>query len=248
MNDNLNSSTNTIDSLTTHLIELRKRALLIILGFIIVVVVLFPFSNQIYQFVAAPIGKYLPSNTQLIAIDVVSPFFVPIKLTMLLALGISLPNTIFQIWRFIAPALYKHERSLIFGIVCSSIVLFVVGIAFCYFLVLPAIFHFINGFKMQQITMMTDIDKYLSFILSLFTVFGLAFETPVLVFILIRSNILTFQTAKKIRKYVFVLCFIIAAIVTPPDVLSQTMLAIPLYILYELGVMVAGFTRKPIAD
>lgn len=227
-----------------HLMELRKRLLYTIIGISLCLVLLMPFCNHIYQIISAPIGKYLPSNTQLIATDVISPFFVPVKLTILVAIFFSIPNTIYQIWQFIAPGLYKQEKFLLLIIITSSVLLFMIGVAFCYYLVLPAIFHFITNFKMQQIAMMTDIDKYLSFVLSLFMIFGIAFEMPILVFILIHLNILTISTAKKIRKYVFVGCFILAAIVTPPDVLSQTMLAIPLYILYELGLLMGKLSPK----
>lgn len=235
---------NNNQAITEHLIELRKRLLYSIIGIAICSVLLIPFSNQIYHFVAEPIAKYLPANTQLIATDIISPFFVPIKLVLLIALFISLPNTIYQIWRFIAPGLYQQEKMLLATIVISSLILFVIGVAFCYFLVLPAIFHFIAGFKLEQITMMTDIEKYLNFILSLFIIFGVAFETPVIVLILIRVGILSVEKARQIRKYVFVACFIIAAIVTPPDVFSQTMLALPLYILYELGIIFSLLTRN----
>lgn len=229
---------------TEHLIELRKRLLYTIIGFAICALILFPFSNPIYHFVAEPIAKYLPTNTQLIATDIISPFFVPIKLVSLIAVFISLPNTVYQLWRFIAPGLYQQEKKLLAVIVTSSILFFAIGVAFCYFLVLPAIFHFIANFKLEQITMMTDIEKYLNFILSLFMVFGIAFEMPVIILILIRVGILSVTKARQIRKYVFVGCFIIAAIVTPPDILSQTMLAIPLYILYELGIIFSLITQS----
>lgn len=224
---------------TQHLIELRKRLILVIIGLVVCMCILFPFCNQIYAFVIKPVSIYLPQNTQMIATDIISPFFVPVKLTLLVAIFISLPNTIYQLWQFISPALYHQEKSLLFGVIISSLLLFICGILFCYFLVLPAIFHFISGFKLSEITMMTDITKYLDFILSLFTTFGLAFETPVLVFLLIYLGILSIEKARKIRKYILVSAFIIAAIVTPPDVFSQTMLAIPLYCLYELGLLVA---------
>lgn len=231
-------------TVVNHLIELRKRILYTIIGMGVCLIILMPFCNQIYQIVSAPIGKYLPPNTQLIATDVISPFFVPVKLTILVAMFFSIPNTIYQIWQFIAPGLYKQEKLLLLIIVISSILLFIIGVTFCYYLVLPAIFHFIANFKMQQIAMMTDIDKYLSFVLSLFMVFGIAFEMPILVFILIHLNILKINAAKKIRKYIFVGCFILAAIVTPPDVLSQTMLAVPLYVLYELGLLMGKLSPK----
>lgn len=227
-----------------HLVELRKRFLFIALGIVLCLVILLPFCNEIYQIVAIPIGKYLPQNTQLIATDIISPFFVPVKLTTMVAIFFSIPNTIYQIWQFIAPGLYQREKLLLFSITTSSVILFAIGVAFCYYLVLPAIFHFIANFKMTQITMMTDIDKYLSFVLSMFLIFGIAFETPVLVFILIYTKILPIEIARKIRKYVFVGCFVIAAIVTPPDVFSQTMLALPLYVLYEVGLIMSRFINK----
>ncbi|MDD3267374.1 MAG: twin-arginine translocase subunit TatC [Burkholderiales bacterium] len=224
---------------TQHLIELRKRLIFIIIGLVICMGLLFPFCNQIYAFIIKPVGIYLPKNTQMIATDIISPFFVPIKLTFLVAIFISLPNTIYQTWQFIAPALYRQEKSLLLGVVVSSLLLFASGILFCYFLVLPAIFHFISGFKLSEITMMTDITKYLDFVLSLFTTFGLAFETPVIVFLLIYLGILPIEKARQIRKYILVGAFIVAAIVTPPDVFSQTMLAVPLYCLYEIGLLVS---------
>lgn len=227
-----------------QLIELRKRLIFCTIGFILILAGLFPFSNQIYQLLAIPASKYLPSTTHLVALEVTAPFFVPLRLTAMVAFILSLPNTIYQIWQFIAPGLYKPERKLLISVIVSSFTLFILGIAFCYFLVLPALFHFISNFKSSQITLLADIDKYLSLVLSLFMIFGIAFETPVLVFLLIKFGILKLQTATKIRKYIFVGCFIVAAIVTPPDVLSQTMLAIPLYLLYELGILTAKIFNK----
>lgn len=228
-----------------QLIELRKRLIFCTIGFILILAGLFPFSNQIYQLLAIPASKYLPSTTHLVALEVTAPFFVPLRLTAMVAFVLSLPNTIYQIWQFIAPGLYKPERKLLISVIISSFTLFILGIAFCYFLVLPALFHFISNFKSSQITLLADIDKYLSLVLSLFMIFGIAFETPVLVFLLIKFGVLKLQTATKIRKYIFVGCFIVAAIVTPPDVLSQTMLAIPLYLLYELGILTAKIFNKP---
>lgn len=228
-----------------HLVELRKRLIFAVVGFMIIFIALFPFANYWYHLLASPLARFLPANTQLIATDVISPFFVPLRLTAILAIIISLPNTIYHIWQFIAPGLYKQERRIIISVITSSFCLFIIGIAFCYFLVLPAVFHFVGAFKSSQITMMTDIDKYLSFVLSLFMIFGVAFETPVIVFLMIKFGILSIAKAKKIRPYIFVGSFILAAILTPPDVLSQTMLAIPLYALYELGVITARLFIKP---
>lgn len=230
----------------SHLIELRKRLIYALIGFILVLGCLFPFANHLYQLLSAPLGKFLPPNSQLIATDVISPFFVPLKLAALTAMIVSLPNTLYQIWQFVSPGLYKSERSLIASVISSAFVLFITGILFCYFLVLPAIFHFVAKIKSPQIAMFTDIDKYLSFVLSLFVVFGLAFEMPVIIFLLIKFNIMSLEKSRQIRPYMFVGCFIIAAIVTPPDILSQTLLALPLYALYELGILAGKiFIRIP---
>ncbi|TXI93920.1 MAG: twin-arginine translocase subunit TatC [Neisseriales bacterium] len=228
----------------THLIELRKRIIVSGIGFFIIFISLFPFSNKLYQLLANPIGKFLPKNSQLIATDITSPFFVPLKLTAIVAFIICLPLIIFQLWKFIAPGLYQQEKKLLSGTIASSFILFIAGIIFCYFLVLPAIFHFIGSVKPDSITMLTDIGKYLDFVLTLAFTFGLAFETPVIIFLLIRFGFLSITTATKIRPYMLVGAFVIAAIVTPPDILSQTMLAIPLYLLYELGVITAKIFIK----
>lgn len=228
----------------THLIELRKRIIVSGIGFFIIFISLFPFSNKLYQLLANPIGKFLPKNSQLIATDITSPFFVPLKLTAIVAFIICLPLIIFQLWKFIAPGLYQQEKKLLSGTIASSFILFIAGIIFCYFLVLPAIFHFIGNVKPDSITMLTDIGKYLDFVLTLAFTFGLAFETPVIIFLLIRFGFLSITTATKIRPYMLVGAFVIAAIVTPPDILSQTMLAIPLYLLYELGVITAKIFIK----
>lgn len=231
----------------SHLIELRKRLIYALIGFIVVLGCLFPFANHLYQLLSAPLAKFMPPSSQLIATDIISPFFVPLKLAALSAMIISLPNTLYQIWQFVSPGLYKSERRLIVSIISSAFVLFLIGILFCYFLVLPAIFHFVAKIKAPQIAMFTDIDKYLSFVLSLFVVFGIAFEMPVIIFLLIKFNILSLAKARQIRPYMFVGCFIIAAIVTPPDILSQTLLALPLYALYELGIVAGNiFIRAPI--
>ena len=222
-----------------HLIELRKRLIYILIGFLLVFAALFHFANEIYAVLANPLLTYLPRGTQLIATDVTSPFFVPLKLTAITAILFSLPNTVYQIWRFIVPALYQHERKLMLISIFCIIVLFISGMLFCYYIVLPALFSFIGRIKSQEITMLTDVSKYLDLVMDLFLVFGITFQTPVIIFLLIYFNIVQHSKLAGLRKYVFVACFIIAAIVTPPDVLSQTLLAIPLYLLYELGMLVA---------
>ena len=227
-----------------HLIELRKRLIYILIGVLIAFFGLFHFANTIYAIVSQPLLVYLPHGTQLIATDITSPFFAPLKLTAYVAIFISLPNTVYQIWRFVAPGLYLHEQKLIVASVMSVIILSTLGMLFCYFVVLPTLFNFIGHIKSQEITMLTDITKYLDFILNLFLVFAIAFQTPVVIFLLIYFGIVKHSKMASLRKYILVGCFIIAAIVTPPDVLSQTMLAIPLYLFYEIGMLVAKVCTK----
>ncbi|MDQ5920099.1 MAG: sec-independent protein translocase protein TatC [Pseudomonadota bacterium] len=231
--------------LINHLIELRKRVILILFGFIIIFLSLFHFANQIYASLSKPLFSYLPLGTKLIATDITSPFFVPLKLTAIVAFVIALPNTIYQTWQFIAPGLYKRERRLLAGVVIFGLILFFLGIIFCYFIVLPTLFNFISRIKASDIEMFTDISKYLDLVLNLFLVFGISFQLPILIFLLINFNVITHHKLSSLRKYVLVGVFILAAIITPPDVLSQTLLAIPLYILYEIG-MFAGkiFSRS----
>ncbi len=227
-----------------HLIELRKRLIFIIIGIIICFLALFHFANDIYQYLSIPLFKYLPTGTKLIATDITSPFFTPLKITLYVALFISIPHTLFQIWQFIAPALYKHEKILIFYFIVAALVLSVLGMLFCYYIVLPTIFKFIGQFKSHDIIMLTDITKYLDFVLKLFLIFALAFQTPIVIFLLIYFDIVSLSKMKSLRRYVIVGCFVVAAIVTPPDVLSQTILAIPLYLFYELGMLFAKLIKS----
>jgi sec-independent protein translocase protein TatC len=222
-----------------HLIELRKRLLYTIIGFLFVFLSIFHFANNIYLIISNPLLHYMPSGTKLIATDVTSPFFVPVKLTVIVAIFISLPNTIYQIWKFIAPGLYKHEKKLILITIISALVLFLLGIVFAYFIVLPTLFNFINHFKASDITMLTDITKYLDLVLHIFVIFGFSFQMPIVIFLLIYFGVVNLDTMIKMRKYYFVGSFVVAAIVTPPDVLSQTMFAIPFYLLYEFGILIA---------
>ncbi len=232
----------------THLIELRKRFIFSLCGIALTTMLLIPYANLIYQTLANPLIKFLPSGAQLIATDILSPFTIPLKLTIMLAFLLSLPYTIWQIWSFVAPGLYSTERKMLFSLVASTFMMFITGIVFCYFAVLPVIFHFIGNFKAPQISMLTDITNYLNFVITMFSVFGIAFETPIVIFMLIKFNFLSIRQARKQRKFIFVACFIIAAILTPPDVLSQCLLAIPLYLLYELGILAAHFALNNISD
>lgn len=230
--------------LITHLIELRKRLIYILIGFTLVFACLFHFANTIYAIASAPLLAYLPHGTQLIATDVTSPFFIPIKLTAYVAIAFSLPNTTYHLWKFIAPGLYRHERKLLILCIFWVIFLFISGVVFCYLIVLPSLFNFIGQIKSPEIAMLTDIGKYLDLVLSLFLIFGLAFQTPVIIFLLIYLNVISHSKMVNLRKYIFVACFILAAIVTPPDILSQTLLALPLYFLYETGMFFAKISRK----
>jgi sec-independent protein translocase protein TatC len=225
--------------LLAHLIELRQRLVRALVGFFVVFLLLFHWSGSIYHLLARPLLQHLPAGSNMIAIEVTAPFFVPLKVTMLVALLISLPNTLYQIWAFIAPGLYSHEKRLVLPLVVSSVLLFCTGMAFAYFLVFPLVFTFMAAVTPSGVAMMTDIDKYLSFVIGMFIAFGAAFEVPVVVVLLVRIGVLTVKKLRQGRPYVIVGAFVVAAIVTPPDVLSQTMLAVPLCLLYEIGIIAA---------
>ncbi|SMF34740.1 twin-arginine translocase subunit TatC [Pseudogulbenkiania subflava] len=232
--------------LLAHLIELRTRLVRAAAGLLIVFLALFHWSGDIYHLLAKPLLDVLPSGSNMIATDVTAPFFVPVKVTMLVAFLISLPNTLYQIWAFVAPGLYAHEKKLILPLVVSSVVLFFTGMAFAYFLVFPVVFGFMSSVTPQGVAMMTDIDKYLSFVLGMFVAFGVTFEVPIVVILLTRMGIVTVEKLRAGRPYVIVGAFVVAAVVTPPDVLSQIMLALPLWLLYEFGIVMAiFFGRQP---
>lgn len=225
----------------SHLVELRDRviksALAVMLSFLAIVY----WAPDIYSLFAAPLIRTLPAGSSMIATDVTAPFFVPMKVTMLAAFVIALPYVLYQAWAFIAPGLYGHERRLALPIVVSSFVLFLVGMSFAYFFVFPAVFGFIAAYTPHGVQMATDIDKYLSFALSLFLVFGLSFETPVVQMVLVRLGVVSLEKMRDFRSYFIVIAFVAAAIVTPPDVISQLMLAIPLCLLYQLGLFMAAW-------
>ena len=230
--------------LVAHLIELRQRLVRAIIGIVVIFVVLFHWSGDIYALLAKPMMDVLPAGTNMIATDVTTPFFVPMKVTMMVAFVLALPNTLYQIWAFIAPGLYSHEKRLIVPVMASSILLFVLGMAFAYFLVFPVVFAFMTAVTPTGVSMMTDIDKYLSFVLGMFLAFGITFEVPVIVVLLTRFGVLTVDKLRQGRPYVIVGAFIVAAIVTPPDVLSQVMLAVPLWLLYEFGIILSVWLGK----
>ncbi|MDO5686546.1 MAG: twin-arginine translocase subunit TatC [Neisseria sp.] len=224
-------------TLIEHLIELRNRLMKIVLGIGLCLLVLLPFAQKIYSFVAEPLMSALPAGNSMIATDVIAPFFVPLKVTLMVAFLFSLPNTVYQIWAFVAPALYKNEKKLVFPLMLSTIILFFIGMAFAYFLVFPAVFHFMVKVAPEGVNMATDIDKYLSFVLGMFIAFGVSFEVPVVVVLLNRIGMVSRRQLKTARPYVIVGAFVIAAVITPPDILSQILLAVPLIILYEFGLL-----------
>lgn len=237
---------NPSETFISHLIELRGRLLRIVVGFLLVFIGLFPFANKIYTLLAHPLLAKLPVGGQMIATAVTTPFFVPMKVAMLTAFIISLPHTLYQIWAFVAPGLYANERRFMAPLVVASTLLFLTGMAFAYFLVFPVVFGFIAGVAPQGVAVMTDIGNYLDFVITLFIAFGTAFEVPVAVVLLVRFGMVDIKTLKEIRSYVIVGAFVLGAIFTPPDVISQIMLAVPLWLLYEAGILVAGFIQvKP---
>jgi len=224
-----------------HLMELRDRLIraLVAVGIAAAVLAIFPGPGELYDLLAAPLVAHLPKGATLIATSVISPFMVPLKILMMAAFLIALPVVLYQVWAFVAPGLYSHEKKLMLPLVVSSTVLFFIGVAFCYFFVFGQVFKFIQGFAPKSITAAPDIEAYLSFVLTMFLAFGLAFEVPVAVVVLARMGLVTVDKLKAFRGYFIVLAFIIAAVVTPPDVVSQLALAIPMCLLYELGIWAA---------
>ncbi|QDQ26484.1 twin-arginine translocase subunit TatC [Chitinimonas arctica] len=237
-----------LQPLIEHLIELRTRLVRAVALMVVVFLILFHWSGDIYHLLALPMLKAMGEGSQMIATDVTSTFFVPLKVTGMAAFLIALPHTLYQAWAFVAPGLYQHEKKLVLPLIGSSCILFAVGMAFAYFLVFPVVFGFMTAATPQGVAMMTDIDKYLSFVIGMFLAFGVTFETPVVVIVLVRMGLVTVAKLREIRPYVIVAAFVIAAIVTPPDVLSQVMLAVPLWLLYELGVLLSAWlvTPKPV--
>lgn len=231
------------ENFISHLIELRDRLLRIVIGFVVVFAVFFPFANTIYALLAAPMLAKLPAGGQMIATAVTTPFFVPMKVAMMAAFLVSLPHTLYQLWGFIAPGLYAHEKKFMIPTIVASSLLFLSGMAFAYFLVFPVIFGFIVGTAPEGVAVMTDIGSYLDFVMTLFFAFGLAFEVPIAVVMSVRFGWVSIKGLKEARGYVVVGAFVIGAIFTPPDIISQFMLAIPMWLLYELGIVTARFMQ-----
>jgi sec-independent protein translocase protein TatC len=228
------------------LIELRDRLVKATIAVMVAgaALAIYPGPAELYDLLAAPLVAQLPAGATLIATSVISPFLVPLKILLMTAFLIALPVVLYQVWAFIAPGLYSHEKKLVMPLVVSSTLLFMVGVAFCYFFVFGQVFAFIQSFAPKSITAAPDIEAYLGFVISMFIAFGLAFEVPIVVIVLARMNVVTIEKLKDFRSYFIVLAFIIAAIVTPPDVVSQLALAIPMCILYEIGIWAAQLFIK----
>lgn len=227
------------ESFISHLIELRTRLVRAVAGVLVVFLCLMPFASQIYDLLAMPMIRALPEGVHMIATGVVAPFFVPVKVTLMTAFVISLPWVLYQAWAFIAPGLYAHEKRLAAPLVIASTLLFLLGMAFCYFFVFGTVFKFIATFAPKSITPAPDIEQYLSFVMTMFLCFGAAFEVPIVVILLVKTGIVSIEKLREVRSYVIVGAFVVAAVVTPPDVTSQIMLAIPMCLLYEAGLIVA---------
>lgn len=235
------------DSFISHLVELRDRLLrsLIAVAVVLGILCIYPGPGEIYDILAAPLTKALPEGTKMVAIGVITPFMVPLKVTAMVAFVMALPFILYQAWAFIAPGLYAHEKRLGIPLIISSTLLFVAGMSFCYFFVFGQVFGFINSFAPKSITPAPDIEAYLSFVMTMFLAFGIAFEVPVALVVLVKLGVVTVEKLKEWRSYFIVGAFVVAAVVTPPDVVSQLALAIPMCLLYELGILAARFVLTP---
>jgi sec-independent protein translocase protein TatC len=236
------------ETLLSHLIELRDRILRMFLAVLVVFLVLFPFANQIYTFLAQPLMAHLPEGTSMIAIEVAAPFLIPFKLVLLLAVVLTIPYTLYQAWAFIAPGLYQHEKRLAAPLVASSTLLFYLGMAFAYFVVFPLIFAFFTATAPEGVAVMTDISRYLDFVIMLFIAFGIAFEVPIATILLVSMGATTPQNLARKRPYVIVGTFVIGMILTPPDIISQTLLALPMWVLFEIGLVLSKIMQRRKAE
>ncbi len=229
----------------SHLVELRDRLLRAVLVVLIIFLALFTFANDLYSLLAEPLLVHLPQGSSMIATEVASPFLTPFKLAMMSAIFISMPFLLYQLWAFIAPGLYKHEKTLAFPLLFSSIILFYLGMVFAYFVVFPLMFKFFTGIALEGVTMMTDITKYLDFVLKMFFAFGMAFEVPIATILVISTGMTTADKLADKRPYIIVTAFVLGMLLTPPDVVSQMLLAVPIWILFEFGLVFSRIlTRK----
>lgn len=230
----------------SHLIELRNRLLRVVLCVLVVFLGLASYANEIYSILAGPLMKHMPKDSTMIAIDVASPFFTPFKLALVVAVFISIPFILYQFWAFVAPGLYKRERRMILPLLIASTLLFYMGVAFAYFVVFPLVFGFLTAAAPEGVAVMTDIAKYLDFVLAMFFAFGVCFEVPIFTIVLVWTGLVTPADLADKRPYVIVGAFIIGAVLTPPDAVSQTLLAVPMWMLFELGLLCSRlFARKP---
>jgi sec-independent protein translocase protein TatC len=240
------------DTFISHLVELRDRLIRASAAVLVVFLCLMPFASRIFDYLAAPMMNALPTGAKMIATGVITPFLIPIKITLLVAFIVALPWVLYQAWAFIAPGLYAHEKKLVAPLVISSSLLFVIGVAFCYFFVFGVVFKFINDFAPKSITVAPDIESYFGFVMTMFIAFGMTFEVPVVVVVLVRMGWVSLAKLKEIRPYMIVVAFVVAAIVTPPDIMSQMLLALPLCLLYEAGLLLAPLfvraTQAPAAE
>ena len=230
-----------------HLIEFRDRLLRAIASVALIFIGLFSFSNELYLYVSEPLRQYLPDSSTMIATDVTSPFLTPFKLTLVLSLFAAMPYVLYQVWAFVAPGLYKREKKIVIPLFCSSVILFYAGMAFAYYVVFPLVFMFFTSVGPEGVSIMTDIRSYLDFVLKLFFAFGISFEIPIAVVILSWMGAVDPDNLAKKRPYVFILCFVFGMLLTPPDILSQTLLAVPMWLLFEIGIMF-GRLVKPKPD
>lgn len=228
----------------SHLIELRDRLLRAAIVWIVIFVALFPWAKDLYAILAKPLLRSLPAGGKMIATEVVTPFFVPVKVAMLAAFVLALPYILYQLWSFVAPGLYQHEKRLILPMTTASLILFATGMSFAYFIVFPVVFGFVVGVAPEGVAVMTDIGKYLDFVITMFIAFGVTFEVPIVVVALAITGMVEVEKFREARPYVIVGAFVVGAIFTPPDVISQLMLAIPLWFLYEIGVIVSAMLVK----
>ncbi|AKS40690.1 Sec-independent protein translocase protein TatC [Wenzhouxiangella marina] len=235
-------------TLIEHLLELRGRVLKALLAVTVAVLVLVPFSRPLYTLFSEPLVRQLPEGSSMIAIDVTSPFFAPFKLVMLLGILLAMPAVLYQLWAFVAPGLYRHEQRLARPLLAASVLLFYAGCAFAYFVVFPVIFAFFTAMAPEGVSVMTDINRYLDFVLTLFIAFGVAFQVPVATIVLVAIGVVTPQGLARVRGYVVIGVFTVAMLVTPPDMFSQTLLALPVWLLYELGIVMSRVLVRPSAE
>jgi len=246
---NQNSFEEAAQPFISHLIELRNRLLKVVVFVLVVFLSLSFYANQIYSILAGPLMKHMPKNSTMIAIDVASPFFTPFKLALVVAVFISIPVILYQFWAFVAPGLYKRERRMILPLLIASTFLFYLGMAFAYFVVFPLVFGFLTAAAPAGVAVMTDITKYLDFVLTLFFAFGICFEVPIFTIVMVWTGLVTPTALAEKRPYVIVAAFIIGAFLTPPDAISQTLLAVPMWMLFEAGLLCSRlFVHKESSD